>query len=261
MPWDKDENGYPVYKVSIYTKEELPTWNEMYNEFYKEKAIFYDPKDPNHQIADLYWKIPHRKYLVSIICNQFNKMIFEDGFKDRLFEIVGNQIHAKICDIRFICDGKSVLTKPETTNPDLYYDEYIEKLVSVYNVNNDEVAPPIYTIPMPNGQSNPFIVFNNKRVNINDIHEKLELYPVISLIPDVELTTLDKTDYKISYIVLNTGYDDRSSLYWKIIDFMMKPIIEYFEGEGVGWKDSNGKIIEGDPSSTHCNGSGYDPAL
>lgn len=255
MPWDKDENGYPVYKVSIYTKEELPTWNEMYNEFYKGEVIFYDPNDPNHQIADLYWKIPHRKYLVSVICNQFNKMIFEDGFKDRLFEMVGNQIHAKICDIRFICDGKSILTKP-----DLYYDEYIEKLVSVYNVNNDEVAPPIYTIPMPNGQPNPFIVFNNKRVNINEIHEKLELYPVISFIPNVKLTELDKTKHDISYII-NNGCDDRSSLYWKIIDFMMKPIIEYFEGEGVGWKDSNGKIIEGDPSSTHCNGSGYDPAL
>ena len=96
MPWNKDINGDPKYDLSVYAKEELPTWSEVYNEFYKQKMFSYSITDPSQQTIDPYWKIPHMKYIIMTVCNQFNKMIFEDGYKD---EIIKKYISNEKCRI------------------------------------------------------------------------------------------------------------------------------------------------------------------
>lgn len=75
MPW---KNGN--YVVSVYTNNELPTWNEVYEEFYKGQYYLNPDSFDNDKLTqiDLYWKIPRWKVLVAICCNEFNKCIHED---------------------------------------------------------------------------------------------------------------------------------------------------------------------------------------
>ena len=47
MPWIT-ENGEKKYIPSAYAKEELPTWNELYNEFYKNQYYVYAHLDRDH---------------------------------------------------------------------------------------------------------------------------------------------------------------------------------------------------------------------
>ena len=74
MPWI-EENGNAIYKASPFTKDTLPTWNEIYHEFYKKKITKYlTDKDTE---LDKYYQVPRNKVLVAFMCNQLNKMIFE----------------------------------------------------------------------------------------------------------------------------------------------------------------------------------------
>ena len=74
MPW-VEENGNHFYKASPFIKEALPTWDEIYNEFYKKKITKYlEGKDTE---LDHYYQVPRNKILVAFMCNQLNKMLFE----------------------------------------------------------------------------------------------------------------------------------------------------------------------------------------
>lgn len=75
MPWKLTREGYLFYEVSNYVKEELPTWDEFYHDFYQQKQYRYDPSI--HTEKDLYWEMPRRLYLMSICCNQINMRLFE----------------------------------------------------------------------------------------------------------------------------------------------------------------------------------------
>lgn len=233
MPWKINENGEREYVVSIYTKEELPTWAEVYEDFYKGRVLFYDPNDESHQKLDTYWKIPKRKYILAIICNQFNKMLFEENMKNSIIESIHNM---NIIDIRFIIDP-------------------IKKFDDIINVDineiKTEIAPPIYTMPLPNGKKNPFIINKHKRININKLDKILALSLLVTIEKDQEPITL----------FISPIDDQQTYLYDKIMKKMMYPYIEYFEGSGIGWKDENGNIMELDPLKRNCSGAGYDPAL
>ena len=78
---------------SIYVKEDLPTWSEVYYEFYKNKTFSFDHEDDN-QLNDIdkYWKIPRRKVLLATVANQFNKMLYEDGYSDKFMTFLNNNI-------------------------------------------------------------------------------------------------------------------------------------------------------------------------
>lgn len=75
MPWKLSREGYLFYEVSNYVKEELPTWDEFYRDFYQQKQYYYDPSI--HTEKDLYWEMPRRLYLMAICCNQINMRLFE----------------------------------------------------------------------------------------------------------------------------------------------------------------------------------------
>ena len=55
MPWKIDNNGEQVYIASKYAKEELPTWAEIYEDFWLNENFAYSEKEGNDK--DLYWNI------------------------------------------------------------------------------------------------------------------------------------------------------------------------------------------------------------
>lgn len=242
MPWTTDENGERVYKLSIYAKEELPTWSEVYNEFYKKEKYIYDPLNPEHQDLDSYWKIPKRMYLVSVICNQFNKMLFEEHLRDSLMKFVGKEFSQTCTDVRFSC----IPFQTDITNILL---EGKDRVESMFFGTND--PPPIFTFPMPFGKPNIFALSKNPRIDISKHGLYLCIYPMIQF--------QDNNDHHS--ILELSPYDDMHHIYKSIINFMIKPFKEYFEGPGVGWKDEKGNLVESDPMKRSCNGAGYDPAL
>lgn len=232
MPWIITENGERKYSISIYAKEELPTWGEVYDDFYLKKSFIYDPVE--HQELDLYWKIPRRKYLLATVCNQFNKMLFENGIRKDLINFLNKKdICRNIEDIRFICET--------VESYDIEYEKFL----------GSDTAPPIYTFPLPSGLNNPFIISNHPRIDINTIDTEMMIVPIIKRCCD------DKND---NFIYIPRIDDWSKKDYEVIIDFMIRPFKTYFEGTRVGWKDEEDKLLQ-DLKNRNCNGVGYDPAL
>lgn len=247
MPWISDESGNKSYKLSLYSKEELPTWGEIY-ELFTKNQYFYDPNHPDQQEMDLYWNIPHQKYLVGIVYNQLNKMIFEDGFKfERIFE---HQTYfddplTEITDMRFLYTNP--LSDEPLTSMSMMFTESsvkdIDKLREIFLIDKQS-PPPIITIPMPNGEPNPFIVNDYPRVNINDI-DALELYPMIKF---------NTKKYKdVIYIIGNSFNSGGYFTYQKVMIDFLQPYWQYFE-DPVGWKDKETKAMDiiGSDILTHC---------
>lgn len=222
MPWIKDINNDDKYVPSIYAKEELPTWIEMYEDFWLKKSFKYDKENPDDKL-DIYWNIPRKKYLMATACNQLNKMLIEDKvFHDKVIEYIHSTcknsfLKSGIKDIYFVM-----------VNSNMYQDTFDE-------------LPVIFTFPHPKGIKNPFIISNTPRVDISD-DSSYSMSLIIKGLFDLRL-------YWNSKIFLDT------------LTFMMKDIIDYFEGEGIGWKDKDGHLIESKNIENNCNSSGFDPAL
>lgn len=255
MPWVTDKNGEQQYKLSIYAKEELPTWSEIYDLFYTQKQFVYDPSSSDAEDLDLYWKIPKKKYLLAIVCNQFNKMLFEDDMKKDLMTFIHNEIRDDCIDVRFTCEPIDDYELPEDLKT---IKEDYERFVTRWKKAIDDkfvgtnMAPPIYTFPLPTGATNPFIISKHPRVNVNNIHTRMCIVPILKF-------GRPGNDYSIAAPL---PYEEwNKSDYNKIIEFMMQPFKEYFEGAGIGWKDQDGNLLEVDPLKRSCDGAGYDPAL
>ena len=158
MPWITNSNGDKEYQLSKYAKEELPTWSEMYEEFWLHEvfsATKYGDKDP-------YWKIPHNVYLLSVCLNQLNKMVWEDGcwLQNIIFGV--NFVNR---DGTVVSSSPSIITYT-ITEPN---GKPISSQQLAYPFYNDNPFPPIFTIPLPNGRQNPFILSNDvSRVCIGD---------------------------------------------------------------------------------------------
>ena len=211
---DDKQKDELIYRPSIYAKEELPTWAEVYEEFYLGKIFDYDPDNPDHQTKDPYWNIPHRKYLLATVCNQFNKMLFEDQEKDKILSKLSDKFHTKMTGLCFVCR---------------------ENWLPVDDVLN--FTPSIYTFPMPNGKTNPFITSNNKRIDISKMTGYICIDPVY--IYDIP------SDHRDEFANINN-----------FIDIMMDQYKSYFNGD-IGWKDHNGKLIDENISCRDCTGAGY----
>lgn len=123
-----------MYKLSAYSKLELPTWHEVYNVFYKDWYLN-DANNPKWNELDPYWKITKHDYILSTVCNQINKMIHEDGqFAD----------HELLRDALMVCTDD--------------VDRHSKKL-------------PIYHINHPKGYPDPFVIprDNVYRIIVNDV--------------------------------------------------------------------------------------------
>ena len=169
MPWKENpETKEKDYELSLYAKEELPTWSEVFNDWFNGKHYIYDPNYPSHQELDKYWKIPRKKYLLAIVCNQFNKTLFEDGKKEKLLDFINNETKVgygwTAVDVRFVIEG----LYPDNLFPEKYtVDEYnkitSDRLNEIFVNDGSTTPPPIYTIPLPTGKDNVFIVNGHPR--------------------------------------------------------------------------------------------------
>lgn len=234
--------------ISLYVKEDLPTWSEVYYDFFKKKAFTYDPTEDTD--VDLYWKLPSRKMLICKIANQFNKMLYEDDYNIKFMTFIDNNIVDNPLSAMFVAE----VPGSEITSIDAYI-AYMESSRSILNRYVIKEVPPIYTFPLPNGNVNPFVQHRRDvdRINIDDVPDdngKCQLSIII-------LT--DNKDNGIYYPIRSIIPDMTRDLD-KIINWMMIPYISYFEN-GVGWKDDHGNLIGSDNKPTTCIGSGFDPAL
>lgn len=223
---DDKQKDELVYKPSIYAKEELPTWAEVYEEFYLKKQFMYDPNEPNDQIEDSYWKIPHKKFLIAVVCNQFNKMLYEDLLMQHITEKISKALNISVKSLQFIFGS---LEKSQYIH-EMPIDKFFE---NVYE---------IYTIPLPTGKENPFILSKHNRVDVSKLDDNLFLFPIIDMSIDDDKRLSTPNIY--------------NNIFHKVIDIMIEMYKEYFEGD-VGWKDLEGNLIEGDPGCRACTGAGY----
>lgn len=260
MPWVKDEDGITTYKVSLYAKEELPTWDEVYFGWYNGNIRrVLTPESYDIDELDPYWGIPKPLYLTAIVCNQFNKMLFEDGYKDVMLKYINDMKNivagGTAVDIRFILEDTVIKDFRSLDEYNILMNRFMKKFI----VGSD-LPPQIYTIPLPNGQKNPFIVNDHPRVNITDLalHETLAIVPIVTI--KMDEITLDKSQGELKPFVFfapdprHTIPDEdpeyshiRFSARAKIIFQMIQPFHSYFGGT-IGWKDKDGNPISSDKS-------------
>lgn len=262
MPWTED-NGGRSYKPSIFTKDELPAWSEIIDEYYEKIFSAGDHKFDHNNPGELnkYWKVPQKKYIIAMICNQFNKMILEDGFKEDLLKFINTHVFRSLFnsgtvafDIRFsirlihnLGMDKTLGAADKKKLEDLKF-KTPELIAAIAGT-----PPYVYTLTNPNGKTNPFIVNNHPRIDISTITDDVCLYPAIKIFSSTRKFSKDNYTLYTPLPWINIDQD----AYEDIIEWMMAPYKEYFEGDAPGWKDKNGTIIESKPSPI----IGYDPAL
>ena len=219
--YDK-ETGMDIYKPSRYLKEELPTWNEIYDDFYShwlDDSSLYNIHGKNP-----YWKVLNRDFIIATMCNQFNKMLHEDGFMEKISENVHlrniDDQELEIENLRFQLQSKDDNVIDWTEEPIIY--SFAEDVDKVLTNENPRFNP----------------------TSFGD-HYKMILLAVIKEENDM---------HKINSYTLDTIFTER------IIMFLLNPIISYFEGESVGWKDKDGNFLPSNKIRL-CRNSGYDPAL
>ncbi len=214
MTWIKDDNSNKFIS-NLYNKEELPTRYEIYYEFYKSKVFSYNMNDNTHH---------NRKVLLAKVCNQFNKMIFEDGMKTSLLEYINDNLWSGCTDIRFTLEEIPMFNTNINykENPDLFLEEYENFLYNVWYIQLDflgmcsDKLPPIYTIQTTDKPLDEFIIGSPyvTRKNIVNINSNLTVYPVI------KIDNKGPNEYNIWCPRIN--YD--TNYFMKIIEFILKYI-------------------------------------
>jgi len=258
MPYvNNKDTGEDEYVTSIYAKEELPTWNELYNEFWLGEVFSYDPDNPDHNVVgvppnsdpvtivqhiDMFWKLPHRKLLLGWVCNQLNKMIFEDNQRD---DIIDHFSSYEITDIRFVL-LETIFSGHVIDMMTRYDGIFIDTSPYMASENLQAgIAPAIITCELPSTNQRSLFASNYPSVNIKDLVHRLELVMI----------TKERDDY-LSYLT------HRQSLYQKTIGHMLRDVARYFEGDTVGWKDDDGIVLPSVPQPKRgCDNVGVDPAL
>lgn len=208
---------------AIYTKDNLPTWKEIYDTWGSKVFTF----DPNTFIEDYandpYWLIPTPEYRIEMLANYLNYKILRDGMtalSDTLIcptEIIGNENcgNTEEFPIEFIRFG---VMKEKDLDDEEEFNSIMESAVN----------PPVYCF-------------------LKAISDGF-----VSLVAFVKLHASDNLSIR-GYIT-----DSHQAALEKIINALISDVISYFEG-GIGWKDKTGNLIP-QQQSTGCN-SGVDPAL
>ena len=218
MPWKNKEDGTSEYVLSNYTTEELPTWSEMYNGF--KNIDSYDDKP--------YGETTYKKYIISVVCNQLNKMIFEDGYDIPVMKYLKEHVSENIIDCRFIAEDIDLDNL--SLNDIISKYSISEKIPFIYAYNKDDIF-----VAASKAQR---IYITSEGINITSVK-------MIMKISNGE-------SYKLQ--VLKEGNCD----YEHIMDILFECYKSYF-GDSIGWKDKNGNVIWTTPNN-RCT-SGYDPAL
>lgn len=265
MPWITLQDGEVKYIVSKYAKEELPTWNEVYNEFYLSGHAFYNSEHPHQQELDPYWKLPRLKVLIATVCNQLNKMLYEDGYRKGLLEHLSKDAGewGKVIDAKFILEPiPDYLDKMQAATSEreaqMIYEHHLVDWVRFLDSKfiGINCPPPIYTIPNPNGTPNPFITNDHPRIDISTLAGELKIQAVLKR----DNGTTDTVNSAIEvYSPLDTDQHFVCQ-YKEIMAFMIRQYRSYFDGVP-GWKDRDGNPIPADKIKPEHVANWIDPAL
>ena len=250
-------------KLSVYDQHCLPTWDEMYNEFWKQQIFRYDPsfsdwvsgKDGELLLKmDPYWNRHRDKMILAWACNQLNKMVFEDGVD--VVKFVNEELSASlteyygkftICDeVRFglLYMGELSELPPGTTEALLKMESQEQAFETELGLRTKKLPPRIYACKIPSTGQYSIFKTQHPSIDVDDLEGTVKLCITILRKECIEALLL---------------FDIQRTIFSKIIRFVIKDIIEYFEN-GIGWKDKDGKVIPTE-QVTHCQGAGYDPAL
>lgn len=261
MPWKKDDNGERVYVPSVFAKEELPTWAEIY-ECYSKQIDFYGPRLLGHNTPDPYWRFSRRQYLIATLTNQLNKMLYEDGTDDPSFDPDDRYWTPMMNSaVDYIDDVfKDYIQNKAIKIHSIHFDCYawgwdIDK-GDIHKYDYPNTLFKIYTFPNPKSVPNPFIIDKGyTREDVSKyIHHPMFLHPVIVYVET------DTPGMPIKECHIGRNVPPTDMLRWGLIGLMLSELKKYFEGEGVGWKDDDGHLIDGEQQPTKCS-SGSDPAL
>lgn len=200
MPWKLNREGHLYYEVSKYVKEELPTWDEFYHDFYQQKQYQYDPSI--HTEQDLYWKMPRRLYLMSICCNQINMRLFEFNDMVDVVQKVNSAYYHYIDHVNpIIFQGLYAV---------LQYDGYDLDRIPTYHITKEKYI-------------NPFAQSYKSRLDVRSLIEKPCTLIFVGIV-NGEREVIDPDNY----------------LYDMIMDIQMARYADYFEnGVGWKDKDGN----------------------
>lgn len=221
MPWIYDEKREEkVYKTSAYLVDELPAWSEIYYDFYL-RMYFRDELDIKEM--DPFWNIPRRLYVAGMMCNQFNKMLYEDNYMDQLMdqfencESIGFVLDVAHTEINTVIQFELISSR----FPIVY------KCVRYYNSEFDN-GPLAYYI---SDNINTFPQIINKedripRINLNRLTSMENAYPLL---------VIKKKDSP-HWIIEN-----RLSAF--VMGTLLRDVLEYFGGTQIGWKDKHGNIV------------------
>lgn len=200
MPWKLNREGYLYYEVSKYVKEELPTWDEFYHDFYQQKQYRYDPTI--HTEADLYWEMPRRLYLMSIACNQINMRLFEFNEMPTVIQQLNSAYYHYIDHVNpIIFQGLYAV---------LQYDGCDIDRIPTYHITREKYV-------------NPFVQAYKSRLDVRSLVEKPCALIFVGII-NGEREVIDPDNY----------------LYDMIMDIQMARYADYFEnGVGWKDEDGN----------------------
>ena len=234
MPWTKNENGEDVYKPSIFIKEELPTWNELYNEFYVKRNFSASQRDPE----DPYWGIPHTLYLLATVCNQLNKMLWEDDKMKEVVELANELMCTRLNLMDEVISVSFVLNELQFNCVNI--NKHLDNDGSIYIYTFKKLA------------DNPFITNKVRRIVVDD-KDCVDIRLVAYTRHESYNFSLDSSKYVT--VMGQHCFIDREPVSIAILESMLVQCKEYFSGDRVGWKD-----IESDRTPTKCE-AGVDPAL
>ena len=229
MAWIRDDKNEPKYVESIYDKDCLPTWFEI-NEFITNKAYVYDVSVDTDM--DIYWKRPVKLLRLGWLCNQLNKMVFEDKFS-----YAGLQ---KEVDIAWSFNHISFVLAKDSPS------------ALIEHINDDlTIAPPIYQCKLPGKDTYSIFKSSHPFIDIDTLGDHVEL--IVYLYND------DGENGDHVFGAAGRFVSHESESFEPILSYILKDVIQYFSGTP-GWKDENGNLIDTDKISQQHE-TCYDPAL
>ena len=132
--------------MNIYCKDDLPTWNEMYYEFWNNKLFYFNPSD--HNEMDLYWNTEHNRMILGFACNQLNKMISDS--KEQLLSFIQNIFNDfNIKNFYFILSNDVEIS--------------------------EDTIPCVYALKIPSTKQFSIFSSNHKRKDLAEINKNIEL--------------------------------------------------------------------------------------
>jgi hypothetical protein len=248
MPYTTNEHGDPVYKVSKYSKWDLPTWNEIHEEFLKNKWFDYDPEDKEQQEIAPYENRPKRMIMLEKMANQLNKMLREDGWMEKILECFRDPVLSG-----YVHEIPSIALRKKSPDSIFGSDNFMERLRSISfrtlgprplisDIRPSEIWHQDIVDSMRNGGPAP------TKIQKGPLKEQKM---VLALIMDFEgsttyVNTVESPDG--IYLLIQAASERR--IFETVLNTILQDVIDYHR-EPIGFKDRDGFLVDGYNAPEH----------